>query len=274
MAEFPALPLLTDAYLADTRHLTTVQHGAYLLMLIVAWRSPDCSLPNDDTYLARITGLDRRTWMRNKDTMLAFWRLTEQQKWVQGRLLDERNYVEQVRSKNAQAGRASALKRKNRGPTSVQPKGHQKATPTLTPTHRDSGTRVPSSPAAPPEWMPVDAWLAFKEMRKVSKAPMTPKAEELAIAKLARFREQGHDVAAILNKSTINNWKDLYEPREHGSPTHQHGNQKRGGDPASTAFHAAQSIIARRNAAAGISPGPEPTDHAPSTDLRLSEDLR
>ncbi|UEM08088.1 DUF1376 domain-containing protein (plasmid) [Skermanella rosea] len=91
MAEFSALPLFTDAYLADTRHLTTLQHGAYLLMIMTAWRSPDCALPDNDAFLARITGLDKRTWNANKETLLAFWRLNDEQKWVQGRLLDERN---------------------------------------------------------------------------------------------------------------------------------------------------------------------------------------
>jgi hypothetical protein len=43
MAEFPALPLWTDAYLGDTRHLSQSEHGAYLLLLITAWRTPNCS---------------------------------------------------------------------------------------------------------------------------------------------------------------------------------------------------------------------------------------
>lgn len=134
MAEYPALPFFTDAYLSDTRHLTTLQHGAYILLLMTAWRSPDCKLPNDDTYLARIVGMDKRTWANNRDAVMSFWKQDGAQKFYQGRLLDERNYVEQVRNKNSAAGKASALKRLNRGSTSVQPKLNETSTPTLTPT--------------------------------------------------------------------------------------------------------------------------------------------
>ena len=40
MADFPALPFFTDAYLGDTQHLTLEEHGAYQKLLYIAWRSP------------------------------------------------------------------------------------------------------------------------------------------------------------------------------------------------------------------------------------------
>ena len=52
MAEYPALPLWTDAYLADTTHLTDAEHGVYFQLVVHAWRSPDCRLPNDAKWLA------------------------------------------------------------------------------------------------------------------------------------------------------------------------------------------------------------------------------
>lgn len=52
MAQFPALPLFTDAYLADTLHLTDAQRGIYLKLLMLTWRSPECRLPNDNEWLA------------------------------------------------------------------------------------------------------------------------------------------------------------------------------------------------------------------------------
>lgn len=53
MAEFAALPLFTDAYIADTDHLTDVEHGRYLRLLILMWRSPQCRIPNDNEWIAR-----------------------------------------------------------------------------------------------------------------------------------------------------------------------------------------------------------------------------
>lgn len=53
MAEYPALPLWTDAYLADCSHLTDAEHGRYFLMLQHMWRSPGRRFPNDDQWLSR-----------------------------------------------------------------------------------------------------------------------------------------------------------------------------------------------------------------------------
>lgn len=93
MAEFPALPLWTDAYLADTRHLSAEQHGAYLLLLMEAWRRPSCSLPDDDALLARLSGLGGR-WDANRDAVMAFWtRDGRRKEWTQKRLVQEREYV-------------------------------------------------------------------------------------------------------------------------------------------------------------------------------------
>lgn len=92
MAEFPALPLWTDAYLGDTRHLTLAEHGAYLLLLMVAWRSPDCALPNDEKFLARSIG-DTRNWSRVRHSVMALWHLGDDNKWRQKRLHDEYKFV-------------------------------------------------------------------------------------------------------------------------------------------------------------------------------------
>ena len=75
MAQFPMLPLYTDAFMADTAHLSTVEVGAYLLLLMAAWRTRECALPNDERKLQRITKMNNPTWGRSKKTLLAFWQI-------------------------------------------------------------------------------------------------------------------------------------------------------------------------------------------------------
>lgn len=111
MAEFPSLPLWTDAYLADTTHLSTEEHGAYLLLLIAAWRSPECRLPDDDAKLARFVHATPRVWARLRPVMAPFF-VIEGGFWVQKRLSKERKYVADVSAKRSKAAHAKHLKNK------------------------------------------------------------------------------------------------------------------------------------------------------------------
>lgn len=56
MSNAPFMQLYVADYLADTLHLSTVEHGAYLLILMTMWRH-DARLPNDMAKLARIARL-------------------------------------------------------------------------------------------------------------------------------------------------------------------------------------------------------------------------
>jgi hypothetical protein len=65
-----------------------------------------------------------------------------------------------------------------------------------------------------PDWIPRDAWDGFIEMRRKIKAPPTEHAIKLLIGQLDEHRANGHDPATLLNKSTTNNWKGIFLPRE------------------------------------------------------------
>ena len=119
MAKFPALNLYTDAFIADTIHLNAAQTGAYIMLLMAAWRSDDCRLPDDDKVLARYARMNLRQWLPNKPLIMSFWRKDSENKWYQSRLIDERTFATDVRNKNVMAGRISALKRHNSTLTDV-----------------------------------------------------------------------------------------------------------------------------------------------------------
>jgi len=112
MAQFPYLPLWTDAYLADTSHLSTIEHGAYLLLLMAMWRNKS-TLPNDDKLLARYARLNAGQWRRIKPTILGFFDVTESE-ISQGRLTDEYEAVKRKSIVNTISANARWLKEKEK----------------------------------------------------------------------------------------------------------------------------------------------------------------
>lgn len=81
-----------------------------------------------------------------------------------------------------------------------------------------------------PDWLPMDAWNGWVEMRKQRKRPLTDRATSRAINKLEALQLAGHNITELLDRSTMNGWLDIYEPKEikNGAAnrkTNQRGNQ-------------------------------------------------
>lgn len=108
------LPLWTDAFLADTGHLSAEETGGYLLLLMAAWRSPECALPDDDVCLARWARCSLKRWRAMKPRILAFWSLDDAGAWTQKRLAKERlrcsRRAEVNRENGGKGGRPKSLK--------------------------------------------------------------------------------------------------------------------------------------------------------------------
>jgi uncharacterized protein YdaU (DUF1376 family) len=63
------MPLYVGDYLRDTRDLNTLQHGAYLLLIMHYWQHD--ALPTDDARLAAIAGLSVAQWRRIREPVQA-----------------------------------------------------------------------------------------------------------------------------------------------------------------------------------------------------------
>lgn len=161
MAEFPALPFWTDAYIGDTAHLTNEEHGVYLRLLMFAWRSPGCCLPDDDKRLAIMVGMTDKKWRAVRPVIAAFW-IIENGVWTQKRLTKERDFVRGKSEKNRDAAKArwdaKPLENNEHGNANAMPthmpNGCQTDAPTPTPTPIEEDMGKPISPAAkkaPPE---------------------------------------------------------------------------------------------------------------------------
>lgn len=123
MAEFPGFTIWTDAYLADTGHLTTLEHGAYFLLLLAMWRAGGY-LPNDDVKLARFCRATPGDWKKIRAHLLEFF-TEDGDKITQGRLLDELEKARERSRKASDNARSKYRKTKEVKPADAKPKRSQ-----------------------------------------------------------------------------------------------------------------------------------------------------
>lgn len=112
MADFPHMDWYCRDYIADTRHLTPEQKGAYTDLLNYAWLNK-AQLVDNDAELARMCGFTLRRWMdKIRPAMERFWTI-ENGIWFQERQQKEFHTCSEKVSKNranaALGGKAKAL---------------------------------------------------------------------------------------------------------------------------------------------------------------------
>ena len=88
------MPLYVGDYLGDTSHLSTIEHGAYMLLLMHYWRHG--GLPADDCRLAQIARMTDQEWRSAKVVIARFFSRKWKHKRVEAELMRSQN-----RSKNA-----------------------------------------------------------------------------------------------------------------------------------------------------------------------------
>jgi uncharacterized protein YdaU (DUF1376 family) len=102
------MPVFIGDYLADTMHLSTEQHGAYLLLLFHLWRRG--SLHDDDGALAQITGLTSTAWSQARPVLAEFFQIHDGL-WRHGRVERERTRVTAKQLSNSKQAKLAAARR-------------------------------------------------------------------------------------------------------------------------------------------------------------------
>lgn len=105
------IPLFPDAYLRDNYRLSLEQHGLFLVLMMEAWGSEDCTLPDDEKQLAAIAGIPLVKFRKIAAPVLARW-TSEGGRLHQKRLLKEWHYVREKSEKRRAAADAKWQKEK------------------------------------------------------------------------------------------------------------------------------------------------------------------
>jgi len=64
-----------------------------------------------------------------------------------------------------------------------------------------------------PLWLDLVLWQDFVNHRKAIKAPLTKKAEDLAMGALLKLIEKGYSQQELIENTILNGWKTFYEPK-------------------------------------------------------------
>lgn len=173
MSAPPYMPFYVGDYLADTTHLTTIEHGAYLLLLATMWRAGG-SLPADDAKLSRFCRLTPAQWDRIKGTILSFFNMEDGQ-ITQSRLVREMERhskaVKQRRDSGSLGGKAKALKNNENAVAgaTVSPKQPEPEPEPKKETEANASAKTDGPKAKgmrlPDDWTPQFAEIAFAKQQ-------------------------------------------------------------------------------------------------------------
>ena len=109
MTSLPYMQLYTSDYLADTAHLTTEEHGAYLLLLMNYWQRGK-PLDNTDKRLAHVARLSAERWEAVEPILAEFFTIVDNV-WTQSRIERDLDKIRAKSSKLAANGSIGASKR-------------------------------------------------------------------------------------------------------------------------------------------------------------------
>jgi uncharacterized protein YdaU (DUF1376 family) len=100
------MPLYIGDYLRDTRRLTTLEHGAYILLIMEYWSHGP--LDDDQALLQAVTGMSEPEWVASEPKIRRFF-VIKDGKWKHKRIDRELQISENKYEKRAASGRKGGL---------------------------------------------------------------------------------------------------------------------------------------------------------------------
>lgn len=134
MAALPYMQLYIADYLADTMHLSTEEHGAYLLLMFNYWQT---GRPIPKNRLAKIARLSNDRWIAVESSLKEFFN-DNGTEWSQERIERDLEAVKTSISQKSAAGKASAEARKAKKSTKDQRNGNECSTGVNSPLEQKS----------------------------------------------------------------------------------------------------------------------------------------
>lgn len=105
------MPMYWADYLGDTMHLSTEEHGAYLLLIATYWRRGG-PLPDDDHYLANVVKMTRRRFKFARDKLTPFFDIHDDawhHKRVDHEILKSSGRLNSARKAGSEGGKKRSL---------------------------------------------------------------------------------------------------------------------------------------------------------------------
>ncbi len=209
----PAFLFYVDDFSSDSKveAMTTEQVGAYILLLCKSWReSPPGSLPSNDSLLARWARVTLDRWSEIRDGVLCAFTFGTDSRWHQKRQRAEYDRIVAIRKSRVVAAKSRWVKEKNANAV------HKECISFSSSSSKKEKTN--NAPAALPDWLPHPAWDDWVEMRrKIRGAPFTARAQELALGKLGRLRDDGYDPRELLENCLLRGWRGIFPPTDSGN---------------------------------------------------------
>ena len=197
MAALPYMQLYVADYLADTVHLTTEEHGAYLLILFNYWQT---GKPVRSDRLTAVARMSHDRWASVEKTLREFFTVNDDGAWVHDRIEKDLEKVKCQIHKASIAGKASAVQRAKR----YSPEYKEDSNDRSTPVQQDSNDRSTITDTD------TDTEVNLRSTTLSGNPPDLPDADPPKAKPLngAHFNPMAREVLEFLNEKTGRHYRD------------------------------------------------------------------